>query len=82
MLREYDHMKEEIKNIETSAVHQRFQFIYKAVLSYCLECRKKADGRNPKIAEANKGRLSKCAARDSKKLKFIKEQEASGLLSN
>ena len=30
-----------MKKIKTSPVHQRFYFIYKAMLSYCLKCRKK-----------------------------------------
>ena len=33
-------MKEEIKNLKTWTVHQRFQFIYKTILSYCLTGRK------------------------------------------
>ena len=52
---------------------------------YCLECRKNTESKNPKIARMKNGRtmlLSKCAVRDSKKSKFIKEQEASELLSS
>ena len=52
------------------------------MLSYCLKCRK---NKNPKIPKTKSGRimfLSKCAVCDSKKSKFIKEQEASGLLSS
>ena len=55
------------------------------MLSYCLKCRKNAENKNPKIVKARNGRimlLSKCAACNSKRLKFIKEQEARGLLSN
>ena len=37
MLREHDDMKEEIKTLETSTVHQRF---CKTILSYCLKYRK------------------------------------------
>ena len=36
VLREYDNMKKEIKNIKTLAVNQRFKFIYETMLSYCL----------------------------------------------
>ena len=39
----------------------------------------------PKVAKTKTGRimlLSKCAVCDSKKSKFIKQQEASGLLSS
>ena len=47
--------------------------------SYCLKCRKNTENINPN------GRtmvLSKCAICDSKKSKFIKNQEEKGLLSN
>ena len=53
--------------------------------SYSLKCRKNTESENPKIGKAKSGRiilLSKCAVRDSKKSRFIKEQEVSGLLSN
>ena len=50
---------------------------------YCLKCRKNAEGKNTRVAKT-KIRiimlLSKCAVYDSKKLNFMKEQEASGLL--
>ena len=54
------------------------------MLSYSLKCRKRTESKNPKVATTNNGRimiLSKCAVCDSKKSWFIKEQEASGLLS-
>ena len=50
------------------------------MLSHCLKCREKADSKNPKVAKTNTGKLinlSKCAACDTKRLRFIKEQEAS-----
>ena len=50
---------------------------------YCFKCRKNTESKNPKVAKTKNGRimlLSKCAVCDSKKSKFIKEQEASGLL--
>ena len=54
--------------------------------SYCLKCRKKAESKNPKVAKTKKnGRimiLLKCAVSDSKKSKFIKEQEVIGLWSS
>ena len=53
--------------------------------SYCLKCRKDTENINPKISKINKGRtmvLSKCATCGSKKSRFIKNQEAKGLLSN
>ena len=55
------------------------------MLSYCGNYRKNTEGKNPKVARTKNGRimlLSKCAVCESKNLKFIKEQEARGLLSN
>ena len=55
------------------------------MLSYCLKCLKNTESKNPKLAITKNGRkmlLSKCAVCDSKKSKFIEEQEASGLLSS
>ena len=51
--------------------------------TYCLKCRKNTESKNPKFVRTKNGRtilLSKFAVCDSKKSKFIKEQEASGLL--
>ena len=53
--------------------------------SYCLKCRKDIENINPKVSNTSNGRtviLSKCAICGSKKLRFIKNQEAKGLLSN
>ena len=55
------------------------------MLSSCLKCWNIAESKNPKVASIKKGRimlLSKCAVCDSKISKFIKEHEASGLLSS
>ena len=55
------------------------------MLSYCLKCRKNTESKNPKALRIKNGRkmlLLKCVVCDSKKSKFIKEQEASGLLSS
>ena len=52
---------------------------------YCLKCRKNTESKNPKVVKTKNGRiilLSKCALCDSQKAKFIKEEEASGLLSS
>ena len=52
---------------------------------YCLKCRKNIENINPRVSKTNNGRtmvLSKCAICDSKKSRFIKNQEAKGLLSN
>ena len=55
------------------------------MLSYCLKCRKNTESNNLKVARTKSRRiilLSKCVVCDSKKSKFIKQQEASGLLSS
>ena len=55
------------------------------MLLYYLKCRKNTERKNPKVAGTKNGiimLLSKCALCDSKKSKFIKDQEASGLLSS
>ena len=57
------------------------------MLSYCLKCKKKknTESIDPKVSATSNGRtmiLSKCAICDSKNSKFIKKQEAKGLLSN
>ena len=55
------------------------------MLSYCLKCRKNAESINSKVSKTTNGKtmiLSKCAICGSKKSKFIKEQQAEGLLSN
>ena len=53
------------------------------MLPYCLKCRKNTESKNPKVVRTKNGRimlLPRCEVCDSKKSKFIKEQEASGLL--
>ena len=53
--------------------------------SYCLKCRKDTENINPKLLRTSNGKamiLSKCATCGSKKSRFIKNQEAKGLLSN
>ena len=53
--------------------------------SYCLKCKKNTKNINPKVSKTNNGKtmlLSKCAICGSKKSRFIKIQEASGILSN
>ena len=55
------------------------------MLSYCLKSRKNTESKNPKVVRTKNGRiilLSRFAVCNSKKLKFLKEQEARGLLSN
>ena len=53
--------------------------------SCCLKCRKDTENRNPRLLKTSNNRtmiLSKCAKCGSKKSRFIKNQEAKGLLSN
>ena len=53
--------------------------------TYCLKCKKNTKNINPRISSSSNGKatiLSKCAICGSKKLRFLKNQEAKGLLSN
>ena len=55
------------------------------MLSYSLKCRKHTESKNPIFIKTKNWRimlLSKCEVRDTKKSKFIKEQEASRLSSS
>ena len=57
------------------------------MLPYCLKCRKNIESKNPKAARTKNGILKFLSfyqdvkVCDSKKLKFIKEKQASRLLS-
>ena len=53
--------------------------------SYCLKRRKDTENINPRVSNTSNGRRtisSKCTVCSSKKSRFIKNQEAKGLLSN
>ena len=53
--------------------------------TYCVKCRKNTENLNPKMFKTKNSRLimqSKCPACGIKKPRFVKEQEAKGLLSN
>ena len=53
--------------------------------TYCLVCKRHTKNTNPKIVRNRQNRLmiySNCAICCSKKSRFIKEQQAMGLLSN
>ena len=53
--------------------------------SYYLKCKKNTENIDPEVSSTSNGRvmiLSKCAICGSKKSRFIKNQEAKGLLSN
>ena len=52
--------------------------------SYCLKCKKHTKDIDPQVSSTSNGKLiilSKCAICGRKRSKFIKKQEASGLLS-
>ena len=53
--------------------------------TYCLKCKKDTENIDPKIFKTKNNRLimqSKCSVCKNKKSRFVKEQEAKGLLSN
>ena len=55
------------------------------MLPHCLKCRKRTESKNPKVVRTNNLRiilLSKFTVCDSKKSKFLKEEEASELSSS
>ena len=55
------------------------------MLTYCLVCKKTTGNKDAKMIKTKNGSLalsSKCVVSGSKKLRFMKEQEAKGLLSN
>ena len=52
---------------------------------YCVKCRKDTENIDPKMVRTKSNRLikqSKCPVCRIKKSRFVKEQEAKGLLSN
>ena len=52
---------------------------------YCFKCKKDSDNIDPKMFSTKNNRLlmqSKCSVCKNKKSRFIKEQDAKGLLSN
>ena len=53
--------------------------------TYCLACKKYTKNNNPKLVRNRQNRLmiqSNCANCGSKKIRFIKEQQATEILSN
>ena len=55
------------------------------MLIYCLKCKKNTKNIDAKMMKTENGSFvlsSKCAVCDSKKSKFMKKQEAEGLLNN
>ena len=55
------------------------------MLTYCLVCKRNTENKNTKMVRTKNYRLmlsSKCAICGNKNSRFMKEQEAKGLLSN
>ena len=53
--------------------------------TYCLKCKKNNDNIDPNMFRTKNNRLlmqSKCSVCENKKSRFVKEQDAKGLLSN
>ena len=53
--------------------------------TYCLICKKNTENKDVKVIKTKNGRLmlsSKCSSCGNKTSKFIKEQEAKGILSS
>ena len=50
------------------------------MLLYCLKFRKNTEGKNPKDKKQKKILSSNCGVCGNKKSRFIKEQEAKGIL--
>ena len=53
--------------------------------TYCLKCKTNTDNIDPKMFRTKNNRLfmqSKCSVCGNKKSRFVKEQEAKGLLKN
>ena len=53
--------------------------------SYCLKCKKHTKNINPQVSSTSNGKLmilSKCAICGGRKSKFIKKQDAKGILSS
>ena len=53
--------------------------------TYCLKCKKDTANIDPKMVKTKNNRLlmqSKCSVCRTKKSRFVKEQDAKGLLSN
>ena len=76
-------ISEALTNNEIS--HEDFMTIISEEKKYCLKCRKDTENINPRVSNTSNGKtmiLSKCSICGSKKLRFIKNQEENGLLSN
>ena len=55
------------------------------MLAYCLKSKKNTESINPRVLKTSNGKiiiLARCAICNSRKSKFIKKREASGILTN
>ena len=80
----YEQIIDNIRNVK-SINDLNKQYYKDTMFSYCLKCKKNTESINPQVSKTTNGKamiLSTCAKCGSKKSKFIKEQEAKGLLSN
>ena len=50
--------------------------------TYCIKCREDTENIDPKMVRTKNNRLVKYSVCGIKKSRFVKEQEAKGLLSN
>ena len=73
-------IREEIKNKPIIIIKYKNK-----MKTYCVKCKKDTENIDPKIVRTKNNRLvmqSKCSVCGIKKSRFVKEQEAKGLLSN
>ena len=57
VLKNYDDIKEEIKNLKTEKVHRGVQFIYQIILPYWLKCIKNTESKNPRTKMTRNERI-------------------------
>ena len=73
------------ETIDRKELSDLLKTISKTMLSCCLKWRKNIGSKIPRMAKINEGKLIlllKCTMCDSKRSRFLKNQEASRLLSN
>ena len=72
-------------NNDSNNNNNKYMWVNIKMKPYCLKYRKNTENITPRVSRTSNGKtilLSKCAICDSKKSRFIKNQEAKGLLSN
>ena len=78
-------MVERVRYSKIKYIDKSKLYIYITMIYYCLKCRKNIESKNPKVVRTKNRRiifLLKSSLFNSKKLKFLKEQEARGLLNS